>query len=94
MSRAEAAAVAATGDKLNPWRARQQQLQQRFDAVSAEIAEREEFVSNMQRLGRYSQEHKTVITGELVARVQELERLDLELRELQNRAAAAADGTS
>ena len=90
LSKADAAAVAAAVEELNPWRARQRQLQQRFDAVSAEVAEREEFVCSMQQLGKYTAEHKVVITGEIATRVQELERLDAELRKLQIRAAAAA----
>lgn len=55
-------------------------LQQRFEEVEQEVAEREEFVSSMQGLGRLQQEQLAAIRAEAAAKVQEMRQLDGQIR--------------
>ena len=77
----------STAAELDPCRARQRQLEQRFECITSEIAEREEFMRSMQQLGKFTAEHKTVIVGEIAVKVKELEGIDEELKGLQAKAA-------
>jgi chromosome segregation ATPase len=55
-------------------------LQQRFEEVEQEVAEREEFVSSMQGLGRLQQEQLAAMRAEAAAKVQEMRQLDGQIR--------------
>lgn len=57
-------------------------LQGRFQEVEHEIAEREEFVATMQRLGKLQPEQMHAMRAEAAGKVQEMRQLDAEIKDL------------
>lgn len=59
---------------------RRRLLHARFTELADEVAEREEFVSSMQQLGKLSMEHAAIVRGEVAAKVQEMKQLDEQIK--------------
>lgn len=57
-------------------------LQQQFEEVELEVAERQQFVLSMQGLGRLQQEQMTAMRAEAAAKVKEMRALDDQIRAL------------
>eukprot|EP00879_Flechtneria_rotunda_P003090 GHRR01003311.1.p1 GENE.GHRR01003311.1~~GHRR01003311.1.p1 ORF type:complete len:263 (+),score=91.78 GHRR01003311.1:594-1382(+) len=73
----------AVCDGLN---SRRRQIQQRFTEIEGEIAEREEFMVNMQQRGKLTEQHLSILRGEVAVKVQEMRQLDKQIKDLDSQA--------
>jgi hypothetical protein len=64
----------------SPASGRRRLLHARFTELADEVAEREDFVSGMQQLGKLSMEHAAIVRGEVAAKVQEMKQLDEQIK--------------
>ncbi|WIA31531.1 hypothetical protein OEZ86_002422 [Tetradesmus obliquus] len=80
----------STSSSSNSASGRRQLLHARFTELADEVAEREEFVSSMQQLGKLSMEHMAVVRGEVAAKVQEMRQLDEQIKQLDTQVKPAS----
>lgn len=57
-------------------------LQQRFHEVATEVEERGQFIASMQQAGGLQASHVGIVKSQVAAKVQEMEQLDDQIREL------------
>lgn len=74
--------VSSSSSESDMLRSRRHALQQRFTEAANEVAERENFVSSMQQLGKLRNDHLDVIKAEVAAKVREMGQLDGQIKEL------------